>query len=53
MTPLSAHYTGVCLLKTAIAAVSSDTVTAEGNILFDDGAQRSFVTQQLANHLHL
>ena len=53
MTPLSAHYTSVCLLKTAIATVSSDTVTAAGNILFDEGAQRSFVTQQLANHLHL
>ena len=53
MTPLSAHYTSVCLLKTAIAAVSSDTVTAEGNILFDEGVQQFFVTQQLANHLHL
>ena len=53
MTPLSAHYTSVCLLKTAIAVVSSDTVRAEGNILFDEGSQRSFVTQQLANHLQL
>ena len=53
MTPLSAYYTSVCLLKTAIAAVLSDTTTAEGNILFDEGAQPSFVTQQLANRLHL
>ena len=53
MTPLSAYYTSVCLLKTAIAAVSSETTTDEGNILFDEGAQRSFVTQQLANRLHL
>ena len=53
MTPLSAYYTSVCLLKTAIAAVSSETTTDEGNILFDEGAQRSFVTQQLANRPHL
>ena len=50
MAPLSAHYTSVCLLKTANAVVSSDTVRAEGNILFYEG---SFVTQQLANHLQL
>jgi len=53
MTPLSAYYTSVCLLKTAIAVVSSGSVAAEGNILFDEGAQRSFITQQLASLLHL
>jgi len=52
MAPLSAYYTSVCLLKTAIAAVSFDTTTAEGIILFDKRAQRSFVTKQLANALH-
>jgi len=53
MTPLPAYYTSVCLLKTAIAVVSSGSVAAEGNILFDEGAQRSFVTQQFVSHLHL
>ena len=46
-TPLSAFHTSVCLLKTAIADVSSYTTIAEGHILFDEGAQRSFITQQL------
>ena len=39
MAPLSAYYTSVCLLKTAIATVSIGVATAEGNILFDEGAQ--------------
>ena len=51
--PLSATYTSVCVLKTAIAQVSSPTTTTEGNILFDEGAQRSFVTQKLADELQL
>ena len=48
-------YFRVCLLKTAIAQVSSPTVTTEieGNILFDEGAQRSFITQALAKELQL
>jgi len=41
------------LLKTAIVAVSSDTAIAEGKILFDEGAQRYFVSQQLVNKLNL
>jgi len=53
MTPLSAMYASVGLLKTAIAAVSSATAIAEENILFDEGAQRSFLTQVLADELHL
>ena len=36
-TPPTALYTSVCLLKTAIAEVSSYTITAEGHILFDEG----------------
>jgi len=44
MTPLSAYYTNVCLLKTAIAVVSSGSATDEQNILFDEGAQQSFFT---------
>ena len=51
--PLSATYKSVCLLKTTIAQVSSPTTTTEGNILFDEGAQRSFVTQKLADELQL
>ena len=42
-----------CLLKTAIATVSAGPVSAEGNILFDEGAQRSFITQDLADRLCL
>ena len=51
--PPTAHYTSVCLFKTAIAEVSSYTTIAEGHILFDEGAQRSFITQELADELHL
>ena len=51
--PLSALYTSVCLLKTAIAEVSSATTTTEGNILFDEGAQCSFIAQALADELCL
>jgi len=51
--PQTTLYTSVCLLKTAIAEVSSHTTIAEGHILFDEGAQHSFITQQLADELHL
>ena len=37
------------LLKTAIAKVKSRIYTADANILFDEGAQRSFVTRDLAD----
>ena len=50
---LSALHTSVCLLKTAIADVSNGYITVEGHILFDEGAQRSFITQDLANKLQL
>ena len=52
-TPVSAFHASICLLKTAIAEVSSYTTIAEGHILFDEGAQRSFITQQLADELYL
>ena len=45
--------TSPCLLKTAVAMVSTLNVTMEGNIIFDDHAQRSFVTQDLATKLNL
>ena len=43
----------VCLLKTAIATVTTTDSEAEANILFDEGSQRSFLTQDLANLLSL
>ena len=42
-----------CLLKTPVAKVSIPNVTMEGNIIFDEGAQRSFITQELAAKLNL
>ena len=41
------------LLKTAIAQVTSGSYTTEANILFDEGAHRSFITKDLADKLHL
>ena len=42
------------LLKTAIATVTSAShVQAEANILFDEGAQKSFITEHLAEVLEL
>ena len=43
-TSLSAISTSVCLLKTAIANASAGQTTVEGHILFDKGAQCSFIT---------
>ena len=42
-----------CLLKTAIATVSAGPFSTEGNILLDEGAQRSFISQDLADRLCL
>ena len=42
-----------CLLKTAIATVSAGPYSTEGNILLDEGAQRSFISQDLADRLCL
>ena len=41
------------LLKTAVAKVTSGIYTVDAYILFDEGAQRSFVTRDLANKLQL
>ena len=41
------------LLKTAIAPVSFRALTTDANILFDEGAQRSFISRNLANKLEL
>ena len=43
----------VCLLKTAIATITMADSEAEANILFDEGSQRSFLTQDLADLLLL
>jgi len=34
----------VTLLKTAIAPIVGERVRVQGNILFDEGSQRSFIT---------
>ena len=42
-----------CLLKTAIATVNSTDTNLKGNILLDEGAQRSFISQEIATKLNL
>ena len=43
----------VCFLKTADAKVRANNYSAQVNILLDEGAQCSFITQSLADSLHL
>ncbi|XP_065892768.1 uncharacterized protein [Dysidea avara] len=50
--PNSSH-TSLCLLKTAVAQVNVGGIHAEANILFDEGAQRSFMTKKLAKALNI
>ena len=52
-TQTSVLCSSVCLLKTAVAKVVSDVDSATANILFDEGAQRSFISKKLANTLRL
>ena len=42
-----------CLLKTAVAPVIANGIKTHANILFDEGAQRSFISAELANKLHI
>jgi len=42
-----------CLLKTAIAKVHAGSHYCKAQILFDEGARRSFLTQQLAQDLNI
>ena len=42
-----------CLLKTAIAPITFENTTIESNILFDEGSQRSFILQDIAQKLGL
>lgn len=51
-TASDAHYCQV-LLKTAIAPVCVKSQSIEANILFDEGAQRSFITEELAGKLQM
>lgn len=41
----------ICLLKTAIATVVNANSQVEANILFNEGSQRSFITEELASTL--
>ena len=43
----------ICLLKTAIAPVVNGHMRMNANILFDEGAQRSFMSVQLATELQV
>ena len=52
-TQTSVLCSSVCLLKTAMAKVVLDVGSAIANILFDEGAQCSFISKKLANALKL
>ena len=52
-TALSTSNHTVTLFKTAIATVGAQHTYCKANILFDEGAQRSFITKNLAAQLHL
>ena len=41
----------ICLLKTAVATVANKTTQVDANILFDEGSQRSFASQELIDKL--
>ena len=43
----------VCLLKTAVATVTNGNNPTKANLLFDEGSQWSFITQDLAKTLAL
>ena len=55
MTSSPPHTTqnSVCLLKTAITTVTHGSRSATTHLLFDEGSQRSFITQGLASSLAL
>ena len=52
-TTLSTSNNTVTILKTAIATVGAQHTYGKANILFDEGAQRSFITKNLAAQLRL
>ena len=56
IVPASTHKPQIfttCLLKTATATVSAKNIKIPENILFNEGAQRSFITAQLATELQI
>jgi len=52
-TTVAPNKHSTCLLKTAIATVVGAGTQVEANILFDEGSQRSFLTEELARELTL
>ena len=49
----SLHASPVCRLKTAVAPVANGHIRMNANILFDEGAQRSFISVRLATELQI
>ena len=47
------HSQGHVLLKLAVASVSSGQIRPDANILLGEGAQKSFITTEVANKLEL
>ena len=43
----------ISLLKTAVAPISAEGLRIQGNVLFDDGSQSSFITEEVAIKLKL
>ena len=56
LTPAScseAPQTPTCLLKTAVAPIVAGNTRSQANILFDEGAQQSFISAEMANELQI
>ena len=56
LTPTScceAPQSMTCLLKTAVAPVIAGNIKTQANILFDEGAQRSFISAEMASELQI
>ena len=56
LTPMShrkAPQNTTCLLKTAVAPIIAGNTKSQANILFDKGAQRSFISAEMANELQI
>ena len=56
LTPAScseAPQTPTCLLKTAVAPIVAGNTRSQAKILFDEGAQRSFISAEMANELQI
>ena len=49
----SENNTTTCLLKTAIAPIIAGGIRTQANILFDEGAQCSFISLAMANELQI